>query len=292
MMNICRTYLVVLILPVLAWSQQTERDRMLHELLNTNLNAFAREASMSAGSELEQAQMIVRWLAGNLEWKGTDYKKRTVQEIIERGGGNCNDLALVAVAALKELNIPMRRVREINIHVFTPRRGETAHKMVQEKGIQYSVFGRRHNDHVWIEIFDRKDGEWYPADPSIGIVGTEEWLRSRAGFGERFSLDPASEDMIVPFAIVAPDSTGALVVNRTEHYMVQGFNALYEGRLASLPSWNEWVRLLRFLHDKAAGAFRAEVNLHDYEAEIDTLAEVYEGLRKEFLGRAGDRMAE
>lgn len=279
-------FVALLLLPSLLSAQehqQAERNRALYELARKDLKAFAREVARGADSELCQARSIVRWLAEHLDWKSTDYRKRTVQEILDRGGGNCNELALVAVAALKELEIPMRRVREINIHTLSSRRGETAHRMVQEKGVQYSVFGRRHNDHVWIEIYDRKTGEWYPADPSIGIVGTEEWLRSRAGFGKRFSLDPTAEDMIVPFAIVASDSAGALAINRTRHYLVDGFNDLYGGRLTELSAWNEWVRLLGVLQEKAEGAFRGRVNLHDYEAEIDTLAVVYERLRKESL---------
>jgi hypothetical protein len=76
-----------------------------------------------------------------------------VQEIIDRRGGNCNELAMVALATMKELNIRLRRVHE-NIYVNTPRRGETVRQMVKEKGNTKSVFGRHHNDHVWLEIYD------------------------------------------------------------------------------------------------------------------------------------------
>lgn len=262
---------------------QSSRERELYGLAKTDLKAFAREVSAGADSELGQAQMLVTWLAEHFEWKSTDYKQRTVQEIIDRGGGNCNELALVAVAGLKELNIPMRRVHEINVHKLTPERGVTAHNMVKEKGVRMSVFGRHHNDHIWLEIHDSKTDEWYPADPSIGIVGTREWLMARAGFNTRFTLDPISEDMIVPFAIFAADEKGAFTISRTGHYMIEEFGGLYKKKLSDLPSWKEWVRLIGELDEKAGGAFNGTVNLHDYEGEIDTLANLYSQLREEFL---------
>lgn len=279
---------IVLLVTSMAMCQEkleSPKDKSLYEVAKKDLKAFALEVTRDAPSELGQAQMIVQWLAEHFEWKSTDYKQRTVMEIIERGGGNCNELAMVAVAALKELNVTMRRVREINIHKEKPSRGENARALVKEKGNRLSVFGRHHNDHVWIEIYDGKAGDWFPADPSIGIVGTREWLEARAGFGKRFTLDPISEDMIVPFVIVAADDKGAFSINRTRHYMVEEFGRLYPNRLDKLPAWKEWVRLLDDLDDKAIGAFNGEVNLHYHEKAIDRLAEVYSELRSEFLRR-------
>ena len=67
-------------------------------------------------SDEEKAHLIVNWLAVNFEWKATDYKKRSVQQIIDRGGGNCNDLAKVAISLMDTANIKIRKVKEINIH--------------------------------------------------------------------------------------------------------------------------------------------------------------------------------
>ena len=285
MMNSLLAFMVLAGVACAQEQLQSARDRDLYGLAKADLKAFAREVSKEAESELGQAQMIVKWLAEHFEWKSTDYKQRTVQEIIDRGGGNCNELAMVAVAAMKEMNMRMRRVREINIHKETPQRGVTAHDMVKQKGLRFSVFGRHHNDHVWIEIFDAKAGEWFPADPSIGIVGTREWLEARAGFGKRFTLDPISEDMIVPFVVFAADEKGSFSINRTQHYMVEEFNRLYPNRLDKLPAWKEWVRLLDDLDEKAGGALKGEINLHEYEKEIDQLAVTYAQLRSEFLKR-------
>lgn len=273
---------VVFLFAISAFAQQQSRsphDEELFALARTNLTAFAHEVTKNAPTELAQAQAIVKWLADQLEWKATDYKQRTVQEIIDRGGGNCNELAMVALAAMKELHLKMRRVHEINIHTNTPRRGETAHAMVKEKGNSFSVFGRRHNDHVWVEVYDSTARDWFPADPSIGVVGMKKWMPARFGFGKRFSLNPISEDMVAPFAMFAADSTGKFTISRTQHYAIEEFDKLYNGRLHSLSDWKQWTALIELLDDKVGGAFAGKINLHECEAQIDLLAETYEQLR-------------
>src|SRR5215471_18774348 len=129
---------VFLLLTCAILSAQTQTrstlDEQLYALARTDLKAFAQQVSRDSTSELGRAQAIVRWLAEHFEWKATDYQKRTVQEIVERRGGNCNELAMVALAAMKELNIKLRRVHEVNIYTNTPERGERAHQMVKDKG--------------------------------------------------------------------------------------------------------------------------------------------------------------
>jgi hypothetical protein len=211
-----------------ASAQRTStQNEELYALARNDLKTFAQQVSKNAKSELGQAQAIVRWLAGNFEWKATDYKKRTVQEIIERRGGNCNELAMVAQTAMKELGIKLRRVHEVNIYTNTPERGERAHEMVKEKGNTYSVFGRHHNDHVWLELYDSVANEWFPADPASGLIGTEEWMKGRVWFGKRVTMNPITEDMIVPFAVFAADADGKFTINRTQHYLLDEFDRLY-----------------------------------------------------------------
>ena len=258
------------------------RDEELYALARTDVKAFAQQVSKDATSELGRAQSIVRWLAENFEWKATDYQKRTVPEIIERRGGNCNELAMVALAAMKELNIKLRPVHEVNIYTNTPERGERAKAMVKEKGNAYSVFGRHHNDHVWLELYDSTANEWFPADPSSGLVGVEQWMKGRVWFGKRVTLNPITEDMIVPFAIFAADADGKFTVNRTQHYLVDEFDRLYSGKLHALPAWKQWTAMLDLLDDKVQGAFAGNINLHEYEDQIDSLAASYEQLRAPF----------
>ncbi len=266
-------------------------DEKLYALARTDLKAFAQQVSKDATSELGQAQSIVQWLAINFEWKATDYQKRTVQEIIDRKGGNCNELAMVAQGAMRELNIKMRRVHEVNIHVNTPRRGVDAKEMVKQKGLSYSVFGRHHNDHVWLELYDSTANEWFPADPSSGLVGTKEWLKGRVAFGRRETLNPLTEDMIIPFAIFAADDTGKFTINRTQHYMVDEFDKFYRGKIQHWAVWKRWIAGLDLLDDKVGEAFAGKTNLHDFEAQIDSLAVVYEEMKKaaEIAGLTGPR---
>ena len=41
-----------------------------------------------------------------------------------------------------------------------------------------------------------------PVDPSMNVIGTEQWLKARAWFGQRITIDTSiTNDMIVPFAI-------------------------------------------------------------------------------------------
>ena len=285
---IIKFLIVLLLISGVASAQQKSRsahDQELYALARTDLKAFAEQVSKNATSELGRAQAIVRWLAENFEWKATDYQKRTVQQIIDREGGNCNELAMVALAAIKELNIPLRRVHEINIHTNTPERGETARAKVKEKGNTLSVFGRRHNDHIWLELYDSTAKEWFPADPSSGLVGLDEWEKARVGFGKRFTLNPITEDMIVPFAVFAADADGKFTINRTQHYVIDEFDRLYAGALHRQPAWKKWTDTIDLLDDKVGGAFAGKINLHEYEAQIDSLAATYEELRAAFQNK-------
>ncbi len=260
---------------------RTPRDEHLYELVRTDSKAFATQVSEGTDSELGETRAIVLWLTQNFDWKATDYQKRTVQQIIERGGGNCDDLAMVALAAMKELNIKVRRVHDVHIRSESAGRGERAQTLVKEKGDSYSVFGRHHNDHVWLEIYDSKANDWFPADPWSGLVGIEDWMKARVWFGRRSSLAPDAAEMIVPFGIFAEDASGKFTINRTRHYLVDEFDQLYGNKLHEKPAWSQWVATLDLLGPKVEGAFAGSIDLLEYESEIDRLAATYEQLRGE-----------
>ena len=99
----------------LVQSRAPRAHEHLYELARTDLKAFAKQVSEGTNSELGETRAIVLWLTQHFDWKETDYQKRTVQQIVERGGGNCNDLALVALAAMKELNIQVRKVHDVHV---------------------------------------------------------------------------------------------------------------------------------------------------------------------------------
>lgn len=257
-------------------------DEALLELARTDLESFAEQVTSGEANDADRARALVAWLAAHLDWKTTDYQERTVREILNRGGGNCAELAQVSIACFQALNMPLRQVREINLHTPDEGRGERAKARIAEKGNAMSVFGSRHNDHVWIEIYDRATGEWFPADPSIGVVGEREWLAARFGFSERFTLDSSSVDMIAPFAVFTGDNQDAFAVDRTRYYVIEGFNHLYNNQLEALPAWKDWVALVEALDDPARGAFEGKVNLHDYSKEIEALEQVYATLKSQY----------
>jgi len=267
-----------------AAAQGVSRDDALYQTALTDLEGFARSVTEGRAGSRAKAQAIVTWFAGNFDWTATDYKKRTVQEILERKGGNCNELAKVAIASMEAIGLKMRRIREINLHVESDSRQRSAAGKIAESGPRMSVFGKNHNDHVWIEILDDASGEWFPADPSLGVVGEKEWLAARLGFGERFTLDPTSKDMIAPFAVYAMVDGG--FESRTVHYVIDGFDGLYAGGLKELPSWAEWRRLVVLLDEKAREAFAGETDLHQYSNEIASLVATYASIRKEFEARS------
>ncbi len=247
------------------------------------LQAFADSLTAGCTTGYEKAGTIVRWLATHFDWTATDYKERTVEQIVERKGGNCNELAKVTMALLQRENVRWRKVQEINIHRESLERRATAEKKIHDVGNRMSVFGKRHNDHVWVEIYDEKSGEWFPADPSLGLIGEDEWLKARVGFGTRVTLNPLSEDMIVPMGVFAVAGKDSLIEDRTRHYVVDGLNRITDGRLEHSKEWKSWVDGVSFLDDKCWGAFTGKVNLHEYEAQIDSLASVYSVLRSQYL---------
>ena len=243
--------------------------------------ALARSAAGNAKTTIEKVQAVIGWTNRNFEWTYTDYQRRTVDQIIERKGGNCNEQAMVAVALLNELGVKTRRVREINIQPDRPSRQHNAEEKIRETGPAASVFGLRHNDHVWTEFWDEETKEWTPADPTLNLIGFQSWIQARAGFGER-PTHPilASRDMIVPFAIFAMD--GKTFEPRTERYLITGLNAAYNGRLSALQAWPDWVHAVLAVQSPALGAFEGKTNLHSHQEEIDAVKAAYEQLTKEY----------
>jgi len=158
--------------------------------------------------------------------------------------------------------------------------------MVKKDGPRMSVFGRRHNDHRWLEVLDDRSKDWVPADPSTGLVGTRPWLLARVAFGERPAAPvPAAAaslaEMIVPLTIFTAQNGTTPRVDRSEHYLVDELDHLYAGRAHSLASWPAWVAAIRRFAPLARGAFEGRVDLHQQSAAIDDLASVYEQLQKE-----------
>lgn len=258
-------------------------DERLYMLAQTDMKTFAEEVTKGSASDVERTRAIVHWVIGHIGYEPTDYQTRTVAQIVERRGGNCDDMARVALAAMKELNIRTRRVHDVHIRTISAQRGDNARALVKKNGNQYSVFGTHHNDHVWLEVYDPSAKEWFPADPWTGLVGLDEWMAGRVGFSKRSGPSPDIADMIVPFAIFAADADGNFTINRTQHYLVDEFDREHHNKLHDLPPWKQWTALLGQLAGKAEGAFAGTTNLHDSAPQIDQLAATYEQLRSAYL---------
>ena len=253
---------------------------------SVNTKTFAQAIVAGTNDNYEKAKNLLSWLSNHFEWKATDYQTRTVKEIIVRQGGNCFELATVYMALLKDLNLTYRPIAEINIHVYSEERGKRADELIKQSGNRMSVFGKQHNDHRWVEIYDEQRTEWIPADPTMNVIGFDQWLKARAWFGDRHTInDEFSGEMIAPFAIFVVNNNNKSLMeeNRTLYYMVSKLDSLYGGKLSKLPSWSKWVSGLQTLSVAAKKAFEGDENLHNYSDQISELVNVYQNLKKEYL---------
>ncbi|MBK8496872.1 MAG: hypothetical protein IPL50_19160 [Chitinophagaceae bacterium] len=251
---------------------------------HVDLHRIAFEVAGKSNTTFDKVRNMIWWTNKNFFWAYTDYQKRTDKQIICRQGGNCNEQAIVVRALLSELNVKTRRTAEINIQPESEAQAKRCKKRMDEIGNRGSVFGYRHNDHVWIEFFDEETQEWVPADPTIGLIGMENWLKSRIGFEPRINhAILATAEMLVPIAIFARNPDGSIGENRSEYYLVQSFNKVYKNQLERLQAWKQWRESIEFIQYKAKDAFEGKVNLHDYTDNIKQVKSIYEKLKDQFL---------
>ena len=280
--------------PVLAFAQ-SGRTHLTERIDTTNLNLKTLGEAITAqdGTDYRKATTLLNWVSNRLEWMATDYQRRSVKEILERGGGNCYDLAQVYVEIVKAMNIKTRPIAEINLSRLNPGRQERAAQLVAEKGARASVFGARHNDHRWLEVYDETTGTWLPVDPTMNVIGVEQWVKARLGFEQRITIDPAiSGDMIAPFAVfVSGDKKDLMAENRSVYYMVDQFDRVYNRELSRLPSWNKWVAAITSLSGHAKSAFEDKENLHLYQQQIAELDAIYQALKTEYQALQQKRTA-
>lgn len=244
------------------------------------------------GSAFERTRRLVFWINDSFDWSATDYQSRSPAQIIARRAGNCADLASVLDMFLDSLGVRTRWVREINVQPGpTQRRQRTADSLVAARGNAFSVFGLQHNDHVWLEVWDDVTQDWFPADPAYGVVGLADWSAARLAMEHRpkprvAAVEPIAADMVVPFVVVAGDRRGGPYdADRTDHYLIEGFDRLYGARLSALPAWPRWVAAVRSLAPRARAAFEGRENLHAATADIAALKATYDALGEEARAR-------
>ncbi len=255
-----------------------------------DIDAQALRIAGTSASPLERTQRLVNWINTNFAWSATDYQQRTAEQIIVRRAGNCAELSRVLARLLPAAGVRFRWVAEINIQPASPDRQERAAQLVRTRGPRASVFGLRHNDHRWLEIFDDQSNAWIPADPSVGVVGVNSWIDFRMGLFDRPrpavpAVADVVKDMLVPIAVVVVSSADRPAEDRSDFYLVEEFNRRYGGKLSALPSWTAWTAGVRKLAPVVADAFAGRANLHDHAPEIEALGVTYESLRREAMSR-------
>lgn len=279
------------ILTTTGFSQvQTIRKNTSEKVDTTNLDlkVFSEKIIHGISGNEEKAAMLLSWVSNHLDWKSTDYEKRNVRQILVRGGGNCFELASVYMAMIKAVGIEYRPISELNLHSYSEQRQQNAESRIREVGNRASVFGRQHNDHRWVEVHNEKTGEWLPVDPSMNVIGTEQWLKARVWFGKRITIDTTiTNDMIVPFEVyvVSPSDKMKMEISRSRHYLIDEFDKLYLGRLSSLPAWQVWKEGVLALEEPGRKAFANEENLHRFTQEISKLTTAYGQLKAEYVAR-------
>ncbi len=256
-----------------------------------DLTALATSVA-GRGSTIERTGRLVYWINDSLTWSATDYVQRTPKEILARRQGNCAALASVLHIMLDSLGIRSRWIREINVQPGkTPARQKTAADMVTQRGNALSVFGLQHNDHVWLEVWDDGKNTWFPADPACGVVGFDQWLPARLALTDRPlprvpAVVPIAADMRAPFVVLAQEKRSYVFdEDRTVFYLVDEFERLYNGRLADLPAWKDWVAAVREVSPHARGAFEGKENLHQQTDKIARLKVAYDSLTAQVAAR-------
>jgi len=267
---------------------QSARTHLAEKIDTTNLDlkALGTQITANDASNYQKARTLLNWVSNRLEWVATDYKRRTVNEILERGAGNCYDLAQVYLEMVKVMGIKTRSIAEVNLSRLHPERQGQAEQLVKEKGPRYSVFGARHNDHRWLEVYDDISGQWLPVDPTMNVIGVEQWVKARLGFGKRITIDPTiTDDMIAPFAVfVTGGAKNELMVeDRSGYYMVEQFDKVYDHELSGLPSWKKWVASIGQLSEHAKLAMESKEDFHRYTNRIAELDVIYRDLKNEYL---------
>lgn len=249
--------------------------------MENNFNTIALEVTKDISSNFERCKTLVNWVHDNFSWPATDYKNRTIEEVLERRSGNCREQAWVLRKLLQEVSIPTRWVREINIHPESIDRRNSSKQLIEEVGLKCSVFGYRHNDHTWIEAYISETNEWVPADPAMGLFGKDKWVETRFHINKLPHKTLATLDMIVPICIIVMDDKFLPIDNRSNHYLIDLFSQFFPHVKENTIMWEKWVTYIHSFYPYAQLAFQAEYNLHEQDKNIKEMHEVYKTFWKE-----------
>ena len=157
---------------------------------------------------------------------------KTLGEIVERGAGNCTSHAVLATVALRQLGFATRLVVE-EVYTGPSLLRAAAALMAMPVGLTL-------NRHVWLETL--VDGEWVPADPELGLFGTDAWVRARVLDGVRLEATGVRvrEHWKFPLRLRRLDADGMPAENATSTYLIDGLRSV-TGRDALPEAWTDGV---------------------------------------------------
>lgn len=79
------------------------------------IEKLARQIVGDGSATESQCRKLITWIHAEFDWSLTDYKRRTVDEILTRREGNCAEQALLLKSLLSSLDVETRDIAEINI---------------------------------------------------------------------------------------------------------------------------------------------------------------------------------
>lgn len=234
------------------------------ELTLRDRSAELCERSYSADSITAE---IARWITENFTF--SMQRHDSLSSLISTKSGNCASLTALFMGMARSAGLETRLVREVNVQPIDERRDTDARKAGS------CLFGLQHNDHLWLEFMN--DDDWIPVDPSLGIIGNEQWVRTRLIEGRE-----SAYGMVAPFAIAAyrMQSTGDIFcVDRTEHYLANLFPSI-ASEVRENPFWLLWENNIRYFSEKAGLIATLEYDLSPDRERIHTAGTAIRMLRK------------
>lgn len=231
----------------------------------------------------EKVKRIFSWINDEFKWVETDYVERTVEEILIRKAGNCAEHAKVVENVLNYIEIKTRWILEINSQPESMERQNFSSDLIEKHGDFYSIFGWNHNDHRWLEYYNKNTRQWVPIDTAFGVLGLNHWLDMRLSFSTQ---SISSSQQIIPFCIVALDSNSSPSEVLSNFYLIDQFDKYYNGTLSQSTLWEEWIVLINQLTDLGVATYRSQNNLHKQQDAIKQFTDLYWKLKHEVLSNS------
>ena len=248
--------------------------------MNLNVANEINSRVLNVNDDDEKVKRIFSWINDEFEWVETDYIERTVEEILIRKAGNCAEHAKVVEKVLNYIEIKTRWILEINSQPRSMERQNFSNDLIEKHGDFYSIFGWNHNDHRWLEYYNKNTSQWVPIDTAFGVLGLNQWLKMRLSFTTE---SISTSQQIIPFCIVSLDSNSSPFEVLSNFYLIDQFDKYYNGVLSKSTLWEEWKILIDELTKLGIATYKSQNNLHKQQDVIKQFTELYKKLKQEIL---------